>query len=209
MTSQAAKDLEEQLKQSSELINSGLSSLDSASQQFNDAIGRINSQIDTTQLHNAVEYLRQTNSSLGDSTDDVQSMVTRIQDAWPYFDEASASALAAVTEAADAIDVTGDSLSDVKDGMDQITNILDYFAGMDKITFVGADDSLINARNSLSDALSKLIDLCGDFTDTANTSVDVISEDMRRINDKAGESDADADCAADKACCRRRHSYTG
>ena len=71
-----------------------------------------------------------------------------------------------------------------KDGMDQITNILDYFAGMDKITFVGADDSLINARNSLSDTLSKLIDLCGDFTDTANTSVDVISEDMRRINDK-------------------------
>lgn len=187
MTSQAAKDLEEQLKQSSELINSGLSSLDSASQQFNDAVGRINSQIDTTQLHNAVEYLRRTNSSLGDSTDDVQSMVTRIQDAWPYFDEASASALAAVTEAADAIDVTGDSLSDVKDGMDQITNILDYFAGMDKITFVGADDSLINARNSLSDTLSKLIDLCGDFTDTANTSVDVISEDMRRINDKAGE----------------------
>lgn len=187
MSSEAAKNLDEELKKVSSDLGYELENLGSAGNNFSNAVGDVNGQVNTSGLFGFVNYLRQTNKDLGGSADSADRIIQRITESWDYFDEASASLVAAVCLAEDASDSAKASSEDIKDALAQIGDILEYFSGKSRVEFKGADESLISARNMLSDRLGDIVDIGGDFGDTANAAVSVISDDLRLINSKAAE----------------------
>lgn len=187
ISSEAAKNLDEELKKVSSDLGGELENLGSAGNNFSAAAGEANAQVNISGLFGFVNYLRQTNKDLGGSSGSADSIIQRITESWDYFDEASASLVAAVCLAEDASGSAKASSEDINDALSQIGNILEYFSGKSRIEFKGADESLISARNKLSERLGDIVNIGGDFGDTANAAVNVISDDLRLINGKAAE----------------------
>lgn len=188
MSSQAAETLKESLKSSSADMADGLDELSSAGENVSSDLGTIffdNPDVDS--LYDFIDYIKETNENLSETSDPVQGMIQCIQDSYDYFDEAGASAVAAVSCAADALTDAEEAADKIKEGFGSITDILDYFAGKDKISFTGADEDFISAREQVSGLLENLIILCGDFNENAETTISILSEDMRLINNKAEE----------------------
>ncbi len=188
MSSQAAEALREALRSSSEDMAEGLDELSGAGENVSSDLGTILfDNPDVGSLYDFIDYIRETNSNLSETADPIQSMIDCIQDSYDYFDEAGASAVAAVACAADASEDAAKAADKIKDGFGNIADILDYFTGKDKISFTGADEDFISAREQVSELLNNLIGLCGDFNENAETTVSVLSEDMHLINSKAEE----------------------
>lgn len=187
ISSEAAKNLSEEIKKVSSDLGSGLDSLGSAGNDFSSAVNDAGNQTNVSGLFGFVNYLRQTNKDIGGSLGSADSIIRHITESWDYFDEASASLAAAVCLAEEASDNAKASSESIKNALAQIGDILEYFSGKNRIEFKGADESLISARNKLSDRLGDITDMGGYFGDTANTAVNVISDDLRLINSKAAE----------------------
>lgn len=185
--SQAAKDLRDTLRSVSGNIPGELDNLGSAGQNISGDAGTISENTDITSLYDFIRYVREANSELSDSTDPVSGMIEAVRESSEYFDEAGASAVAAAASAADAAQKASEASDNVSAGFDQITAILDYFAGMDKITFTGADDSFISSRDELSGLTGDLLDICSALNENADGTVSVLAEDFRQINGKASE----------------------
>lgn len=185
--SQAAKDLRNALNAVSGNIPGELDNLGSAGQNISNDAGTISDNTDITSLYDFIRYIREANSELSDSADPIGGMIDAVRESSEYFDEAGASAVAAAASAADAAQKASEASDNVSTGFDQITAILDYFAGMDKITFTGADDSFISSRENLSGLTGDLLDICSALNENADGTVSVLAEDFRKINDKASE----------------------
>lgn len=187
MASQAVLDMKQELTMVREELGFGLNGLGSASSLFSSSAGQMSDQTDIAALFGFIDHLKDANSSMGNSAEPASSLIDRITESWDYFDEASATLTAAVYLAGDAADKASDSVTNIKDGIRQINDILDYFSGKSKIEFTGAGDGLISARSELSSSLKELIELSGDFGETAESAVHELSEDFRLINEKAAQ----------------------
>ncbi|MCM1525340.1 MAG: hypothetical protein NC120_12890, partial [Ruminococcus sp.] len=187
MASQAVLNLKDELSAVSDELGFGLSGMGAASSQLAYSAGQIADQTDISALFGFIEHLQDTNSSLGASAEPAGDLIDRITESWDYFDEASASLTAAVYLASGAADKADSSVKKIKDGISSVNDILDYFSGKSRIEFTGAEDSLIGARRELSSSLEELIGLSGSFGETAESAVHDLSEDLRRINEKASE----------------------
>lgn len=185
--SQAAKDLRDTLRSVSGNVPGELDNLGSAGQNISNDAGTISENTDITSLYDFIRYIREANSELSDSADPLGGMIEAVRESSEYFDEAEASAVAAAASAADAAQKASDASDNVSAGFDQITAILDYFAGVGKITFTGADDSFISSRDKLSGLTDDLLDICSALNENADGTVAVLAEDFRKINDKASE----------------------
>ena len=185
--SQAAKDLRDTLKAVSGNVPGELDNLGSAGQNISNDAGTISDNTDITSLYDFIQYIREANSELSDSADPIGGMIDAVRESSEYFDEAGASAVAAAASAADAAQKASEASDNVSSGFEQITAILDYFAGMDKITFTGADDSFISSRDKLSGLTGDLLDICSALNENTDGTVSVLAEDFRKINDKASE----------------------
>lgn len=147
--------------------------------------------VNISSLYDVIEYLKKSADGVDSAGESAQSLIDRIQDAWDYVDDASASLIAAAYKAEEAVQYGNDSVTYISDGMDCVHDIIDYFAGKPEISFTGADDAFIEKRDTLSDSIQKLLDSLSVLNDSTSGSVDVLSEDFRQINDKASEvSDA-------------------
>ncbi len=187
VTSQAAKDLHDTLKAAAAGLPGEFEHLGSAGQSVSEDAAVISDNTDISSLHDFIRYIRDANGSLTRSADPINDMINAVRESSEYFDESGASLVAAAAAASDAANKASYSTGKISDGFDQITAALDYFAGMDKVTFTGADESLIASREELSGLAERLINLCGGFADSTDSTVDVLAEDIRRINDKASE----------------------
>ncbi len=187
VTSQAAKELHNTLSSVAAGLPGEFEYLGTAGQSVSEDAGIISDNTNITSLYDFIRYIRAANGSLSRSTDPINDMINAVRESSEYFDEAGASMVAAAAAASDAADKASSSSDKISDGFDQITATLDYFAGMDKVTFTGADESLIASREELSGLAEKLIGLCGGFADSTDSTVNVIAEDIRRINNKASE----------------------
>lgn len=187
VTSEAAKELHDTMRQVTGSIPGQLENMGEAGQGLTENAGSISDNTDIRSIYDFIRYLKEANGELSDSADPVNDMIDAVREASDYFDEAGAAVVAAFSEASEAADKASQASDRVTDGFDQITAILDYFAGKEKVSFTGADESLIQSREELSGLTGSLIDLCGTFADNADGTVTVIAEDLRRINDKASE----------------------
>ncbi len=187
VTSQAAANLRDTLKAVSKDVPGELNDLGNAGQNISQDAGTISDNTDVTSIYDFIDYIKKANGDMSDSADPVNDMIAAVREASDQFDEAGASMAAAAVIAAEAADKASDASDSISEGFGQITDILDYFAGKDKIAFAGADESLIASREKLSGFAEDLIGLCGDFADSADGTVTVLAEDFRKINDKASE----------------------
>lgn len=185
--SQAAKDLRDKLSAVSGNVPGELDNLGSAGHNISGDAGTISENTDITSLYDFIRYVREANSELSDSADPLGGMIEAVRESSEYFDEAGASAVAAAASAADAAQKASEASDNVSAGFDQITAILDYFAGMDKIIFTGADDSFIGSRDELSGLTGDLLDICSSLSENADGTISVLAEDFREINGKASE----------------------
>jgi hypothetical protein len=186
-SSQAAEQLKSELMQTSSEASAGLNDLGEAGENTSEDAETLYDNTDINSLYDFIRYVKEANSSISQSSDPLQAMVKCIEDSYDYFDHAGASAVSAVSQISDAASSASDASAKVKEAFDGITDILDYFSGKDELTFTGATDDLISQRDSVSDMASDLIDLCGDFTSDADSTVDVLAEDMKQINTLASD----------------------
>lgn len=187
MSSTAAKNLDEQLKNISAELGQDFNYLQSSGEQLSNSVGDVTEQVNVSGLFGFIRYLKEANQDLNGASVSADSIINRITEAWDYFDIASAQLVAAVWFAEDCTENARTSAEQIKDAFSQTVDILEYFSGKDKIEFVGADDDIIAVRNRLSASLGSIIDLGEEFGDNTGTSMDTIAENFRQINSKASE----------------------
>lgn len=150
------------------------------------SIGTVPS-VNIDSLYDVIDHLQSTSDSIGNAGESASELTDDIKDAWEYLDDASASAIAAAYSAEEAVQHCSDASSYLSDGMDCVHDIIDCFAGKPEITFTGADDPFIAARDALSDSLSDLTDILSSLNEKSGDTVDILVDDLKRINDKAAE----------------------
>ncbi|MDE5741935.1 MAG: hypothetical protein K2H90_05745, partial [Oscillospiraceae bacterium] len=187
MSSTAAKNLDEQLKNVSAQLGQDLNYLQSSGEQFSGSVGEVTGQVNSSGLFGFIRYLRETNQELNGATTSADSIINRITEAWDFFDIASAQLVAAVWFAEDTAESARTSAEQIKDAFSQTVDILEYFSGKDKIEFVGADDDIIAVRNRLSAALGNIVDIGEEFGDTTGSAMGTLAENFRQINSKTSE----------------------
>ncbi|MCM1024197.1 MAG: hypothetical protein NC395_09085 [Prevotella sp.] len=185
--SQAAAELRDTLGAVSGNVPGEFDNLGSAGQNISGNVGTISDNTDITSLYDFIRYIREANGELSSSADPLNGMIEAVRESSEYFDEAGASLVAAAAAASEAADKASAASDSVSDGFDRITETLDYFAGMDKITFTGADDSFIASRDRLSGLAGDLTDILSELNENADGTVSVLAEDLRGINGKASE----------------------
>ncbi|MDE6132421.1 MAG: hypothetical protein K2G04_03470, partial [Oscillospiraceae bacterium] len=187
MSSTAAKNLDEQLKNVSAQLGQDLNYLQSSGEQFSGSVSEVTGQVNSSGLFGFIRYLRETNRDLNGATTSADSIINRITEAWDFFDIASAQLVAAVWFAEDTAESARTSAEQIKDAFSQTVDILEYFSGKDKIEFVGADDDIIAVRNRLSAALGNIVDIGEEFGDTTGSAMGTLAENFRQINSKTSE----------------------
>lgn len=187
ISSEAAKNLEEQLKQISSDLGQNLKYLEGSGTFFSSSIGSVTEQVNASGLFGFIRYLKEANQDLNGATASADSIIDRITESWDYFDRASAQLVAAVWFAEDCTVNARTSAEQIKDAFSQTVDILEYFSGKDKIEFVGADDDIIAVRNRLSSVLGDIVGLGEDFGDNTGSAMSTVAENFRRINSKTSE----------------------
>lgn len=187
ISSTAAKNLDEQLKSVSAELGQDLKYLQGAGEQFSNSVGEVTGQANISGLFGFIRYLREANQDLNGATVSADSIISRITEAWDYFDIASAQLVAAVWFAEDCTENARTSAEQIKDAFSQTVDILEYFSGKDRIEFVGADDDIIAVRNRLSAALGNIVGLGEEFGDNTGSAMSTLAENFRQINSKTSE----------------------
>ena len=187
MSSTAAKNLDEQLKNVSAELGQDLNYLQGSGEQFSGSVGEVTEQVNVSGLFGFIRYLKEANQDLNGATVSADSIISRITEAWDYFDIASAQLVAAVWFAEDCTENARTSAEQIKDAFSQTVDILEYFSGKDKIEFVGADDEIIAVRNRLSTALGNIVGLGEEFGDNTSSAMSTVAENFRQINSKTSE----------------------
>ncbi|MBD5138491.1 MAG: hypothetical protein HDT24_04160 [Ruminococcus sp.] len=187
MSSTAAKNLDEQLKNVSAELGQDLKNLQGSGEQLSGSVGEVTGQVNVSGLFGFIRYLRESNQDLNGATASADSIISRITEAWDYFDIASAQLVAAVWFAEDCTENARTSAEQIKDAFSQTVDILDYFSGKEKIEFVGADDEIIAVRNRLSTALGNIVGLGDEFGDNTGSAMSTVAENFRLINSKTSE----------------------
>ncbi|MGN0695457.1 MAG: hypothetical protein ACI4J5_01685 [Oscillospiraceae bacterium] len=142
-------------------------------------------ELDPLSFDDMIEYLKTTNDNLDESADYIQNIIDSFDYAGDHFDNAFTSALAAVTAVSDASDDIVSASESLADSLEGISDTLDYFSSLDKVDFIGADDSLVDARDLVSGDLGLLIDLLKDTNSIIDGSVDILAEDAHKINEQS------------------------
>ena len=187
LSSEAVKNLDEQLSQVSAELGQNLKYLEGSGNFFSSSVGSVTEQINTSGLFGFIRYLREANQDLNGATDSADSIIDRITESWDYFDRASAQLVAAVWFAEDSTENARTSAEQIKDAFSQTVDILEYFSGKDKIEFVGADDEIIAVRNRLSNVLGGIVSLSEEFGDSTGSAMSTAAENFRQINSKTSE----------------------
>lgn len=187
MSSEAAKNLDEQIKSVSAELGITLKDLESSGNSLSSSVGAVTGQINTSGLFGFIRYLRETNQDLNGASSSADSIIDRITGSWGYFDAASAQLVAAVWFAEDAAVSAKTSAEQIKDAFSQTADILEYFSGKEKIEFTGTDDDIIAVRNKLSTVLGGIVELGEEFGGSTSTAMSSTAENFRQINIKASE----------------------
>lgn len=187
ISSTAAKNLEEQLKNVSAELGQDLKYLQGSGEQLSNSVGEVTGQVNVSGLFGFIRYLRESNQDLNGAAVSADSIISRITEAWEYFDIASAQLVAAVWFAEDCTENAKTSAEQIKDAFSKTVDILEYFSGKDKIEFVGADDEIIAVRNRLSAALGNVVSLGKEFGDSTGSAMGTMAENFRQINSKTSE----------------------
>ncbi|MCM1330356.1 MAG: hypothetical protein NC253_13060, partial [Ruminococcus sp.] len=187
MSSQAAENLDGQLKAVSAELGIDLKQLENAGNSFSSSVGAVSGQVNVSGLFGFIRYLREANQDLDGAAVSADSIIERITNSWDYFNRASAMLVAAVWFAEDAAVNAKMSAEQIKDAFSQTVDILEYFSDKDKIEFVGTDDDIIAVRNRLSVSLGNIVNLGEEFGGGAGGAMSTLAENFRQINSKVSE----------------------
>ncbi|MGN1416435.1 MAG: hypothetical protein ACI4XF_06305 [Oscillospiraceae bacterium] len=165
-------------------IGDDISDTGSAAGGVMGALSDITGELDPLSFDDMIEYLKTTNDHLDESADYIQNIIDSFDYAGDHFDNAFASALAAVTAVSDASDDIISASDSLTDSLETISDTLDYFSSLDKVDFIGADDALVDARDLVSDDLDLLLDLLKDAEGILDGSVDILADDAHKINEQ-------------------------
>lgn len=169
-------------------IGDDISDTGSAAGGLMGALSDITGELDPLSFDEMIEYLKTANDDLDESADYIQNIIDAFGYAGDRFDNAFASALAAVTAVSDASDDIMSASEALTDSLEDISDTLDYFSSLDKVDFIGADDGLVDARDIVSDDLTLLLDLLEETRSITDDSVDILADDAHKINAQARDA---------------------
>ncbi|MDE6591547.1 MAG: hypothetical protein K2K57_00590 [Oscillospiraceae bacterium] len=176
-----------QARQSLYDMANGMRGADEAADGINRNLDDIDSNIDIDCIGDFWDGLKAARHQAEDIPDPLKSAIDYIIESGEFIDKADMEAVSASLCAQSAMDKASEGLDNIRKAFEGVGDIIDYFSAKDKITFTGADDEIIAAGDELSALMSELGDLCGELTDSADSTVGTLADDITRLNDKAGE----------------------
>ena len=144
-------------------------------------------ELDTEKLYSVLDYLKNASDSMTASGDHVKSALDKVKSSWDFLDDAAANAVAASYSASEASGMMTNAADSLGSAADEIGNIVDFFAEKTVITFVGADDRFIEAREELTAELEGLTRELDGLNNSASDMGGAFAENMRAINSKCSE----------------------
>ncbi len=179
----------EALKEFKDDISKVLNSIESDTSHISDMTDNsvTTPDLDVDALYKVIDYLKEASSQAEEAVTDGEDVVNIIKGAWDYLDNAAEYAIAAAYCAQTAAEEAQNAVVIIEDAVNGISDMLDYFSGLPKVNFIGADEEFVSSRDALSDELADFKDCLDVLNASADNAVGVVADDLREINGKIDE----------------------
>jgi len=165
-------------------ISDSISEVTDALKKISGEAEKLSEQIELEKLFDSIKYMEDAAGDISRAFSGLQSVISGISDAWPYFDKTAESVSKALSSAIDATDMLKSSAADMAEAIEKMHALISDLAARPEITFKKMDSRYIEAMNELSAALGNVSGSLSVLKNMISDSTGTLLSDIQAVSDQ-------------------------